>query len=290
MFPCTGTSILVYEYTSISAVIYYLVSNFSSKSFPCYNLKMKLLSLNIWGGQVHQSLIEFIKEQSKEIDVFCFQEVINGKRGEGSTVLLNAPNAVIDIYSQIQEILPQFQGYFYSAQGKDGIAIFIKKNIVVKKEGDFFVYRFKNSMEEGKANTLGRNLCYLQFLDNGKEYTIANLHGIWDPRGKGDTPERLDQSRKIMDFLNSQSDAKIFCGDLNLLPDTQSIAIIEKDMINLVKDFKITSTRTKLYDKFLNNNDQFADYIFVSKDVKVLNFKVLTNEVSDHLPLFLEFN
>lgn len=251
---------------------------------------MKLLNLNIWGGQVYEPLIEFIKEQSKLVDIFCFQEMLNGKKGEKSKVLFNAPNAVADIYSQIQEILPQFRGYFYSAQYEEGLSIFINKSISVRKEDDFFVYRFKDSMEENWAETLGRNLCYLQFLNNGKEYTIVNFHGIWDPRGKGDTPERLEQSKKILDFLNNQSGAKILCGDFNLLPDTQGIAAIEKDMRNLIKDYKIISTRSSLYFRFSDKNDKFADYIFVSKDVNVKDFKVLANEVSDHLPLFLEFN
>ena len=32
----------------------------------------------------------------------------------------------------------------------------------------------------------------------------------------------------------------------------------------------------------------FADYIFVSKDIKVKDFKVLPDEVSDHLALSIE--
>ena len=35
---------------------------------------------------------------------------------------------------------------------------------------------------------------------------------------------------------------------------------------------------------------KFADYIFADNKLKITDFKVLANEVSDHLPLFLEFN
>ena len=79
---------------------------------------------------------------------------------------------------------------------------------------------------------------------------------------------------------------KILCGDFNLLPNTESLAILSEDMKNLVKDFDITSTRSKLYTK----PEKFADYILVSPDVSVKKFTVMQDEVSDHLPLLLEFD
>jgi endonuclease/exonuclease/phosphatase family metal-dependent hydrolase len=78
---------------------------------------------------------------------------------------------------------------------------------------------------------------------------------------------------------------KILCGDFNLLPNTESIAMLEKGMKNLVKEYGITSTRSHHYTK----EHKFADYIIVSTDIKVANFEVLQEPVSDHLPLLLEF-
>lgn len=251
---------------------------------------MKLLSLNIWGGQVYEPLIGFIKEQSETVDIFCFQEMLNGIKGEKSDVISNAPNAIVDIYSQFQDILLGFQGYFAPAQDEAGNAIFIRKNIKVLKEDNFFVYRFLNSYKDGKTETMGRNLQYIQFKVEDKQFIVANLHGLWDPQGKGDTPERIKQFKKVKEFLDNCEGKKILCGDLNLLPDTQSMLILEKEMKNLVKDYKITSTRSSLYSRFLDKNDKFADYVLVSKDVSVKDFKVLSNEVSDHLPLFLDFS
>ncbi len=57
-------------------------------------------------------------------------------------------------------------------------------------------------------------------------------------------------------------------------------------MRNLVKEFGVKSTRSKLYTKPV----KFADYILVSNDVKVNKFDVINMEVSDHLPLFLDFD
>ncbi len=56
-------------------------------------------------------------------------------------------------------------------------------------------------------------------------------------------------------------------------------------MRNLVKEYRVTSTRSQLYKK----PDKFADYILVSPEVIVEDFKVLEEEMSDHLPLLLTF-
>ena len=75
-------------------------------------------------------------------------------------------------------------------------------------------------------------------------------------------------------------------GDFNLLPDTQSIKKLENfGLRNLVKEYNITSTRTSFYTK----SEKFADYAFVSSEIAVKDFKVLPDEVSDHSPLYLEF-
>ncbi len=75
------------------------------------------------------------------------------------------------------------------------------------------------------------------------------------------------------------------CGDFNLLPDTQSIQILEDTGLrNLIKETGVTSTRTSHYTK----PEKFADYAFVSKNLNIKEFKVLPDEVSDHSPLCLE--
>jgi endonuclease/exonuclease/phosphatase family metal-dependent hydrolase len=66
--------------------------------------------------------------------------------------------------------------------------------------------------------------------------------------------------------------------------------MIERSGIrNLVKEYGVESTRTKLYRRY-ETGSKFADYIFVSPEVKVNDFKVLPDEVSDHSPLMLDFD
>jgi endonuclease/exonuclease/phosphatase family metal-dependent hydrolase len=94
------------------------------------------------------------------------------------------------------------------------------------------------------------------------------------------------QTKNIKAFLDSCSGEKILCGDFNLKPSTKSLAILEKGMRNLIKDYRIDSTRTLIYDK----PERFADYVLVSPGIKVKSFDVLDDTVSDHSPLVLDFS
>lgn len=57
-------------------------------------------------------------------------------------------------------------------------------------------------------------------------------------------------------------------------------------MINLIKEYKIQSTRTSFYKRDLV---QFADYVLVTPDISVKDFQVYKETVSDHFPLMVEF-
>ncbi|MBI3442660.1 MAG: hypothetical protein HY007_02750 [Candidatus Sungbacteria bacterium] len=243
---------------------------------------MKIVCLNIWKGKLLPELVAFIQSHAPTTDIFCFQEMVTSLDSSGERV---------DVFGIIAKSLPGFQGFFEAAQDyesglvEEGLAIFVKRSDPIDKEGDFFVYRTRNAMINDDGRTLGRNIQFMQFSKSGKEFAIINFHGLWTGDGRGDTPERIGQSQKLKAFLNLIQSAKIVCGDFNLSRDTQSMAIIEAGMKNLIKEHHITSTRNR----FFEYPDKFAGYILVDPDVNITNFQVIQNEVSDHLPLVLEF-
>src|SRR3989344_1806502 len=123
-------------------------------------------------------------------------------------------------------------------------------------------------------------------LQKGVDYIISHFHGLWNGQGKTDTPDRLEQSRKAKALLDGVDGKKVICGDFNLLPDTESLAILEGGLVNLIKTHGITTTRSSFYQR----SDRFADYTLVSPDVEVKRFEVPRVEVSDHLPMILEYS
>jgi endonuclease/exonuclease/phosphatase family metal-dependent hydrolase len=120
-----------------------------------------------------------------------------------------------------------------------------------------------------------------------KDVMIMNVHGHWSAEGKSDNANRLEQSKIISDFIKSSGPVpKIMVGDFNLLPETQSIKILEGHFTNLITKYNIPTTRTELY----KGDDKHADYAFVSDEILVEGFEALPDVVSDHVPLALQFD
>lgn len=241
---------------------------------------MKIISLNTWAGVVLEPLLDFF-ENNRDIDIFCLQEVYSNATGkEGSHSELDFK---LDLFEQIQRVLIDTHDGYFRPSHLDyyGQAIFVKKNITIEEGGDIFIY--ENPAPEGRGRH-SRNLQYIRTIVNEKPTIIANLHGLWNGKGKIDSSDRLEQSMRIRDFVSKGPGKMVIVGDFNLNPDTESLAILEEGMRNLIKENGITSTRTSFYDK----DNKFADYVLVSPEVNVVDFKVLPEEVSDHAALYLE--
>lgn len=241
---------------------------------------MKLMTLNIWGGHVRKPLLEFIQSQ-RDVDIFCFQEVYH-----------NAPHKIssedrqvsLNVFAELQSLLSEHVGYFRPVvENIYGLGTFIKKNIQVLREGEITIHHNPNYV--GRGPTHSRNLQWLEFESNQQRYSILNVHGLWNGMGKTDCPERIKQSERIVRFMETLKSPMILCGDLNLKPDTLSLQMLEKNMTNLVKTYRIASTRTSFYSK----PERFADYILISPEIVPAKFEVLKEEVSDHAPLLLDF-
>ena len=240
---------------------------------------MKLISLNIWGGRIHQPLRDFINRH-KNVDIFCFQEIYHNAPDQMTE---NARQPVLNIFNEIKGLLPEHNAFFRPVlRDCYGIGMFVKKSINVLEEGDIIIHD-RPEIISGGAHS--RNLQWANCRSNNKTFHIINVHGLWNGMGKTDTADRITQSQKIKNFVSSVSNPKVLCGDFNLRPDTQSIQMLEDGLTNLIKKFNISSTRTSFYDK----SEKFADYAFISPDVKINDFRILPDEVSDHAAMYLEF-
>lgn len=243
---------------------------------------LQLITLNAWGGRV-KSILDFISN-NKDVNFFCFQEIYNGPPNylEQGGLATN-----VNLYSDIGKTLPEHKGYFRSQYNDNfGLASFVDRQLNLENEDEIYIYREKGYKSDSEVANHGRNLQSLHLSIEGKKLNIFNLHGLWTGINKSDTPERLEQSKRTVDYMNNFDGAKILCGDFNLLPDTQSLKIIEETgMRNMITENNITSTRTSYYKKSV----PFADYIFVNDEIDVRNFEVMEEEVSDHAALKLGF-
>jgi exonuclease III len=237
---------------------------------------MRVIFLNALFGQAGKKFLNFVQKESGSTDIFCFMEF--------SPKLFDETSSLLKDWQGLVE-----KGLVLEAFGvQDCLSIFVKKNLKVKSSGKILLYR----------NT-GKDTGFAMFvrLDiEGKPLEIVNVHGKTWPGNKEDTPARVRQSEKIIDFCREIKEPKIIGGDFNLNPDTKSIKLFEEvGYKNLIKEFGIKRTRNRLaWNQFKNEpgfvKQYFADYIFTSPEVKVKNFEVPDIEISDHLPLILDFS
>lgn len=249
---------------------------------------MKIITLNTWGGAAGLDLLEDFFEKYNTIDIFCLQEIWNATKVTAKDEIVGAGSRnAYEHLSLIKKSLPNHEVYFHPHHGDCwGLATLVHKRITVVDEGEIFVFLEKGIKRtfDDFANT-PKNIQYLKLEESGRKFTVINFHGLWNGRGKSDTEDRINQSKKILNFTKDLSEEFVLCGDFNLLPETRSLQMFEKaGLQNLIKDFGITSTRTSHYKKEV----QYADYVFLTKGLKVKEFKVLPEEVSDHAALYLE--
>jgi len=221
---------------------------------------MKIVFFNVWNGKVGEKLWNYIEEIKDSTDVF---------------VLIETDDEVVN---KCKTILTDYQYHFgyKKVDDKDFYQVTFVKN----------KYKINGTDEISKDNSsLGLTL-YTKI----ENINLANVHGLtWNTDDKLDTPLRLEQSQNIIDFMVKNDGPKIIGGDFNLDLNTESVRMFEKNGYrNLISEFNIKTTRNHLvWDKY-PDKQMYADFVFVSPEIKVKSFEVPDVEVSDHLPLILE--
>lgn len=125
--------------------------------------------------------------------------------------------------------------------------------------------------------------------ESGFPITIAQMHGLRDIAGKGDTPARQAQAQSLVNLISGiwpGDERLVVCGDFNVLPGSATFEILGNiGLFDIVTTGGFTDTRTSYYGK----QGRYADYMLVTPAVDVIKFEVVEQpEVSDHRALVLE--
>lgn len=265
---------------------------------------MRVLSLNCWGGRLHEPLIDYLAHA--DADVLCLQEVVH-TRGRPAGWLVYRDIGVelpqrAAMFDEISALLPDHQAFFApTARGllhdgdtpvlcEFGLATFVRKSLAVIGQAMDFVHG-AFSPDGWGPHPRARNAQCLRLFDYEHCYaiTVAQLHGLRDMAGKGDTPARDAQTKALTALIRRiwlGDERLVVCGDFNVLPESGMFpALAELGLTDLVVSRGHTDTRTSYYEK----PGRYADYMLVTPDVEVIAFDAVAEpEVSDHRVLLLE--
>lgn len=266
---------------------------------------MRLISLNIGLFEENNNkLKQFLKTQKP--DIICFQEVTRkidknaldkyiSKDIIDTSSNLNfsffSPNWIMDGFE-----VKNFHGkevFRFDLGGLVEFGNYVKSKYKIVKGESIFTQGSFSLITEKYWNHWPDNDCKsFQLVDiilgNGRELRIINYHGIWSKNKLGSNLT-IKASQVINKLAQEVSYPVIICGDFNLFPNTKSMLALKDNLTSLVDKFNIKTTRPMSNE--LNNLERnIVDYVFVSKNIKVNNFEVLDSNVSDHLPLILDFD
>lgn len=215
--------------------------------------RVKVISLNTWGGRVYQPLLSFLASKGPETDIFCLQEIYRT-----STERTKTGDARANLYTEIEKLLPEHNGYFHSAEDnydehgpteyplEFGLATFLRRSFDARRCDAAFVHKQKGSARSQNGYSAPRLMQRTCAKRQDKTYQIHNFHGLHGGEGgKADSEERLVQSDNIAKFLQALSYPLVLVGDFNLSPETESLKKLGRlGLRNLIKECGMTSTRT----------------------------------------------
>lgn len=265
---------------------------------------MKIVSLNAWGGQVWDTLAPWVS--GLDADVLCLQEVIRAPVPSPEWLHYEDPYRKLaqraDLFGDISGLMPMHQGTFAPAargtlrdgSGADiasehGIAVWVRRNLAITHVTQDFIHgTFRRNGWGPEPVPRTMQAMRIEDPDTGQALCVAHLHGLRDPAGKGDTPDRAAQAGRILSILETvwkPGTPCVLAGDFNVLPDSETLALLRAaGLIDLISLHGITDTRTDLYTKA----QRFADYMLVTPDLCNARFEVpATPAVSDHRALIL---
>ena len=241
---------------------------------------------------------------TSSIDVICLQEVTvtPGRTGwttftDGDRTLPQRANLLADVRALLPHHQPLFvtsdAGPVTDADGRHhrqafGIATLIADHLMIIGARVAPVHSTFTDHDTWPHDHRPRIASALRLVEPGatRAVTVVHLHGLRDQRGKADSPERRAQAHRIADLVQEvrePSDLVVVCGDLNLLPDSETFDILAT--IGLVDLVGTADTRTSRYPKPVRH----ASYVLVSDPEGVTRFDILTEpEMSDHRALVLE--
>ncbi len=258
---------------------------------------MRLLCLNIAAAQWKEQLYQYIAAEAQRTQIFCFQEVT-----ESPAASTEFKDCRIHSFSEVAKLLPGWHAVYDPAQ--DGFLLNQKTDVPVSYGQALYVApglevvsvssveSYPGAPDADQPGIINRRGIFQvsRIQHETGEFTVINVHGLAYPGHKLDTTERLEQFNRLNKLVKSQTGPVIVCGDLNLFPNTESLQLARGALRDLIAEYRVATTRNfNTWRNHMDDRQFMSDYMFVTPDIRVNSFEVPYNEVSDHLPLIVDF-
>jgi endonuclease/exonuclease/phosphatase family metal-dependent hydrolase len=267
-------------------------------------LGVRIVSVNAWGGALLDRLSAWLPTSSA--DVVCLQEVTRTPGLGGWTRFEDTERVLAqraNLFDDVGALLPHHRALFAASDAgpvaddagrrhrqEFGLGTFVDERYPILDEATTFVHRAFIDHAEWPVDDRPRIAQALRLVDidrsDRRAVTVVQVHGLRDRHGKSDSPARRAQAEQLAAFIagvRGPQDLTVVCGDLNLLPQSETFEILGR--LGLIDLVGTADARTSHYAKPVRH----ASYLLMSDPSVVERFAVLAEpEVSDHRALVLD--
>ena len=242
-------------------------------------MRTNICSWNIWvfGPRDFKGIANFVKEN--HIDILGVQEAgVYVDKGKENMAELIAKELGFEHAFYLASSIVHDGSY------RVGNAIFSRFPILESKSYQLNPPSLKY---DGTYQTEPRILIGSKIDIEGKVLNFLTTHLQFSMMFKS-TGIRIAQAEKIISIVKELDGPTVLTGDFNAVPENEEIKNIEKYMTRIVGNeptwtmhpFEVGGWKVDELKYRLDN-------IFLSKDVAYSNFRIINNEISDHLPMML---
>lgn len=247
-------------------------------------MRIKILHWNIWFQEKVENILQVVKEINP--DIICFQEVTIGSKFNSKRDVAKYIATELNYnYNFSNAHKYEFPITLKGEVNYGGNAIFSRFPII--KNSNFSIINPKDSP---KLKYERRTCAVSGIRINNKTLSVATAHKSFSSKFIEDK-EKINETKKLISFFKKNPENLIFTGDLNLNPDAKSIKLIENELNHCGPDYREPTWTTKPF-SFMGFEETKLkwrlDYVFASKNIKVLDSKIIATKYSDHLPILVE--
>lgn len=254
----------------------------SLKTAICYDAAMRytVLQWNVWFKENIENVLGFLR--AHPADVLCLQELTRGyaQQTQENTWEYLAHNLGYQCAAQeIPIITPEAQWSQANA---------ILSRFPLTKKTALWINEPEN--DQGYDDQY-RGYLEVEIEVAGQAVTIGTTHLSYTDRFHM-TDRKRQEIERLIEAVSGKQHTYVLAGDLNAGPDSLTIQRLREHLRHTGPDFAQNTWTTKYfsYEGFeASTLDWRLDYVFASHDLKVRSAKTIPTDVSDHLPILVEF-